>query len=402
VSKRSGRWQGPALFVATALGMAALWGCRALTHAQAGGGWDMPPETVGIVTVEARPWRESATLLATLAPIASVELRTEVGGRLAEVGFTSGASVSRGAVVARLDTSVEEAQLRAVEAELRALTLKRDRIDQVTDGTSRMERDQATADVDAAAARADALRAQIRQKTVIAPFAGRAGVRTLHPGQVVEPGTLLTTLVSASSAIYADAWVPQTLLPKLPAGAKVTVRLGDATAPATVETVEPIADPSRRAVRMRATLDPAPPGWLPEMSAQVEVPTGDEVERPVVPATAIVWSPAGALVYRVTSGEKGDTVTAAAVTVLADLGDEVVLSGGVDAGARIVSDGAFKLHEGSAVKAADPADAKAGDAKAVGAKAADPAGAKAADGNAADSKGGSSDAKPAAAEASGG
>ncbi len=356
MSKRSGRWQGPALVAVTALVLLAVWGVRTWSRADAGGGWQMPPETVGMVSVEARPWRATSTLLASLAPIASVDVRTEVGGRLVEVGFDSGAQVARGAVLARLDTTVEEAELRSVEAELNALTLRRNRTAElaVDHGASQMDVDQAVADVDAATARADALRARIRQKTVVAPFAGRAGVRHHHPGQVVDPGVLLTTLVGTSTALFVDFWVPQTLLSSLPVGERVTVRLDGVAADAVVEVIEPAADAGRRAVLVRARLDPAPPGWLPAMSAQVDVPTAGEVSRVVVPATALVWSPAGVLVYRVVPGEGGaEKVTANPVEVLSNLGDVVVLASGLDAGARIVTDGSFKLHEGAAVRTAD-------------------------------------------------
>lgn len=347
-----GAWQGPLLVGITLFTMASLWSLRNMTRAEAGGAWEMPPETVGIAAAEARPWRTSRTLLADLAPLASIEVRTEVPGRLSEVAFTSGQSVARGAVLARLDASVEEAELRAVEAELRALTLKRERVAAVADASAtRMELDEATAAVDAAQARADALRASIRQKVLVAPFAGRTGVRTLHPGQVVAAGTLLTELVADSSTLYVDFWVPQTLLATVPTGAPVTVRLGEATASATIDVVEPSADATRRAVKVRARLDPAPPGWLPEMSAQVEVPTEVEAPRVVVPAPAIVWSAAGPLVYRVVPGEGAEKVSATPVRVLSDQGDEVVLESGLEPGARIVTEGAFKLHEGSAVTA---------------------------------------------------
>jgi RND family efflux transporter MFP subunit len=355
----AGQWrQGSALVAVTVLAMLGIWAARAWSRADDGGGWQMPPETVTIVTAEVRPWRETRTLLANLASAASVDVRTEVGGRLVQVGFESGAQVQRGAVLARLDAGIEVAELRSAEAELQALTLRRGRTAQLAaeNGASQMDLDQVTADVAAATARADALRARIRQKTVVAPFDGRVGVRRHHPGQVVDPGVSLTSLVSTSTALFADFWVPQTLLASLPVGGPVTVRLDGATAEAVVEVVEPSADAARRAVLVRARLDPAPPGWLPAMSAQVDVPTTGEVPRVVVPATALVWSPAGVMVYRVVDGEDGaQTVTANPVEVLSNLGDEVVLASGLDGGTRIATDGAFKLHEGSAVRAAEVA-----------------------------------------------
>lgn len=346
------RWQGPALFMFTALGLAGLWSARA--RSQGGEGFEMPPEVVTIRVAEARPWRSTSTLPATLAPLASIEVRTEVGGRLVQVGFESGEAVAQGQVLAKLDTAAEEAELRAAQAEQRAIALRYGRLSQVEadGGATKMELDQTSSDAEAAAARVDAVRARIRQKTVLAPFAGRMGLRRHHPGQVVDPGSQLATLVATSSALYADVWAPQTLLPALPLGAKVVLRLDAGRAEATVEVIEPQADPARRAVLVRARLDPAPAGWLPGMAAQVEVPTTAEEPRVVVPASALQWSPAGVLVYRVVAGDSGKVVTANPVEVLADLGGEVVLANGLDAGASIVTDGAFKLHEGSAVSPA--------------------------------------------------
>lgn len=360
MSDRGGRWQGPALVGATVLVLAGVWGIRTWSHAGEGGGWSMPPEAVGMVTAEARPWRTTSTLLATLAPEASVDVRAEVGGRLVEVGFESGQDVSRGTVLARLDTSIEEANLRALEANLRALTLRRDRTAELAAerGATRMDLDQLSADVDAATAQADALRAQIRQKTIVAPFAGKAGVRHHHPGQVIDPGVLLTSLVRAADAVFVDLWVPQTLLPSLPLGETITVRLDQTSAPATVEVIEPSADTSRRSVLVRARVSPTPPGWLPGMTAQVDVPTAEEAPRVVIPSTALVWSPVGELVYRVVPGpEGGEIVTANPVVVLTNLGDEIVLASGLDAGAKITTDGSFKLHEGAAVQPAPPPSA---------------------------------------------
>lgn len=352
------RWQGPALLAATALAVAGIAWLRTWAAADPGGGWQPAPEVVTITEARARPWQPTRTLLATLAPVASVEVRTEVGGRLVSLDFDSGAAVAAGEVLARLDTAVEEAELRAVTAELRAIGLRRDRLAQLASerGASRMEVDQADADADAATARADALRARIRLKTLVAPFSGRAGVRRHHPGQVVDPGTALTTLVADADAVFADAWVPQNLLPTLSVGTPVSVRLGDVVAPGQIETLEPSGDPTRRAVLVRMRVSPIPVGWLPGLSAQVAVPIGEEAPRVVVPAAALQWSPAGVLVYRAVPAEGGLVAAASPVEVLAELGDEVVLARGLEPGAAVIATGAFKLREGAPVRAAGAPD----------------------------------------------
>ncbi len=355
MSEAGTRWPGVALVAATVLTLAGLWALRAAMSGGGGAGWSMPPESVGMVVAAEQPWRSSHRVLATLAPEATLDVRTEVGGRLAEVGFVSGQEVAQGTVLARIDASLEEAELRGAEAEVAVLRLRRDRTAQLAAerGVSTMEVDQAEADVRLAESRADALRSRIRQKLLVAPFAGRTGIRHHHPGQVVDPGVRLTTLVKRSDDVFVDAWLPQTLVASLPVGSVLEVRLDDRVATAEVEVVEPAADPARRSVQVRARVSPAPEGWLPGMSVQVEVPAGDEVLRVVIPSTAIVWSPVGALVYRVVPTEGGgQVVTANPVEVYERQGDDVVLASGLAAGAQIATDGAFKLHEGAVVQAA--------------------------------------------------
>lgn len=348
------RWLGPAIVAATLLLLASAWALRNATAASEGGGSWASAEVVTMAPVEVHPFRPTSTLVGTLAAVESVTLRTEAGGRLVDVGFTSGARVAKGAVVARLDTAIEVAELEAARAAQRALDLRRDRIAPLADarGASRMSADQAVADAEAAAARIQALQARIRQKTVVAPFDGVAGLRHHHPGQVVDPGTVLTTLVRDTPAVFVDLWVPQTMLPSLPEGAQVRVLAQGGEALGTVEVIEPQADARRRAVQVRARIDPAPTGWLPGLAVQAQVPTGEEAPRVVVPATALQWSPAGPLVYRVVSGEEGGPVAQAVpVTILSDRGDTVVLEEGPSEGDTLIVEGAFKLREGAAVEA---------------------------------------------------
>lgn len=351
-TEAGGRWQGPALLTGTALVLVAGWALRAAsTGGGEDGGFTMPPETVGVAVAAARPWQATATLLGTLAPIEAVTLRVEVGGRLTEVGFTSGAAVQRGEVLARLDAAVEQAELRAAEAELKALSLRRERLVAMVAerGASEMDRDQAVADEAAASARVQGLQARIRQKLVVAPFNGRAGLRNHHPGQVVDPGTVLTAVVSDTTAVYADLWVPTALLAGLSPGTALRLRVGDHAADGTIEVIEPLADAERRAVAVRARVETAPVGWLPGASVQADVPTGASAEHVVIPSIALQTSAVGTLVWRVAPGEHGEIVQAQPVTVLADLGGEVVLDGGLSVGDRFVTDGAFKLQEGSAI-----------------------------------------------------
>src|SRR5215468_4744628 len=78
------------------------------------------PEPVEVVTVAVatpREHRETTTAIGTVLALESITLRNELPGTVREVSLTPGAIVDAGTVLVALDTSVEKADLRALEAQ---------------------------------------------------------------------------------------------------------------------------------------------------------------------------------------------------------------------------------------------------------------------------------------------
>ena len=120
----------------------------------------------------------------------------EIAGTVTSIKFESGQTVKQGDVLVELDSSVERAQLAALEAR-RELAVTN------TDRTRALVQSQAIAksqlDTDEAAlksSRSDlsALQATIGKKVVRAPFSGRLGIRNVNLGQYLQPGTAITVL----------------------------------------------------------------------------------------------------------------------------------------------------------------------------------------------------------------
>ena len=108
-------------------------------------------------------------------PLQGVAVSPEIPGITHEIAFESGAEVSKGDLLVRLDASLEEAQLRALEAqeELARLNLVASAAFAAGTSVSQSELDAAEATLKQAQGNADAIRATIPKKTIRAPFAGR-------------------------------------------------------------------------------------------------------------------------------------------------------------------------------------------------------------------------------------
>jgi membrane fusion protein (multidrug efflux system) len=358
---KSKRRQWIAFVVGLLVVVGVLVGAKAgqiVTMVRAGESFVPPPEAVTAAKVEAAEWEPSRPAIGSLVAVRGVTLAAEVPGTVREIAFESGRSVRRGALLVKLDTSAEEAQLAAARAEASLARLGHARAQRLRQGEAN-----AQADLDAAEARAkqaDAtvanLRAIIAKKTIRAPFDGRIAIRQVELGQVVSPGSPIASLQSVSP-IHADFWLPQQALAELELGQRARVRtdtFGDHEWTGEITTINPEVDPATRNVRVRATL-PNDDGRLrPGMFVKVEVLSAEKRRVLAIPATAVIFAPYGDSVFAIEEkkDEAGKTTAVARQKFIRTgerRGDVVAVTSGLDAGETIVSSGAFKLRNGVTV-----------------------------------------------------
>ena len=234
-----------------------------------------PPESVSSAVVREEKWQGTLTAIGSITAVQGVTITPEIPGIIHEITFESGAVVSKGDLLVRLDTSLEEAQLRALEAqeELARLNLTRERTLRSQNMVSQAELDAAEATLKQTQGNADAIRATIQKKTIRAPFAGRLGIRLVNLGQYMDTGKPIVSL-QALTPVYADFSLPQQELARLKTG--MSVRVTTDTYPGrefegTLTAINPDLDQSTRSVGLQATF--ANPDQLlrPGMFARAEV-----------------------------------------------------------------------------------------------------------------------------------
>ncbi len=325
---------------------------------QAGKSFTPPPEAVTTAKVEAAEWLPTRPAVATLVAVRGVTLGAEIPGTIREIHFDSGQSVRKGAVLVKLDTSTEEAQLQAAQADAKLAKENLDRALELRKGEANTP-----ADLDAARTRATqaeataaSLRATIAKKIIQAPFDGRVAIRQVELGQVVSPGTPVASLQSVSP-IYAEFWLPQQSLADVQVGQKVrmtTDTFPGRTWEGSISTVNTEVDVATRNVKVRATF-PNPDGRLrPGMFANVEVLAGAPRRVRVIPSTAALFAPYGDSVFVLeekpdAAGKPGLVATQRFVRLGERRGDLVAVESGLKEGEVVVSSGAFKLRSGAAV-----------------------------------------------------
>jgi membrane fusion protein (multidrug efflux system) len=312
------------------------------------------PATVTTARAVQETWRSTIHAVGSLESFQGVSIRAEIEGRVVHVAFDSGARVQAGDVLVEMDTSTEAAQLRSNEATARlaALNLERNRGLRQNSTNTQAELDAAEATAAQAEAAIEATKATLAKKRIVAPFAGRVGIRTVNVGQFLNKGDLVVTL-EATDPIYADFAVPQQDVTQLKTGLAVAVSV-DAfpgrTFSGRIEAIDPRLSTTTRNVRVRATLPNADETLRPGMFAQVEVQLPEERTLVVLPGTSVVYSPYGDSIYVVAKDEKGALVAQQRfVKVGPRRGDQISVLEGVKDGEDVVSSGQGKLRPGAPV-----------------------------------------------------
>lgn len=327
--------------------------------AASGAAMVMPPETVTAAPVREEEWENRFTATGSITAVQGVTIAGEMGGKVAAIDFESGATVQAGDLLVRLDTSAEEAQLRATEAAavLAQINLERARDLRAKGTNAPADFDIADAQAKQAAAQVDGIRAAIAKKMIRAPFAGRLGLRLINLGQIVREGEPITTLQTLDP-IYVNFSLPQQRLSALATGTTVRVTT-DAVSGAVFEgkinALNSEVDTVTRNVRVQATIaNPEEKLWS-GMFANVEIvlPTKEKVL--IVPITAVQYAPYGDSVFIVEekknekSGQMEKMLRQQFVRLGSARGDFVTVVDGLKSGEVVVTSGGFKLRSGATV-----------------------------------------------------
>ncbi len=314
-----------------------------------------PPQMVATVEARRLPWQPTLDAMGDLRALNGADLSFEAAGVVESLSFASGADVAKGVVVAKLRLDDEPAklvQLRA-QADLAAINLQRDTRQFQAQAVSHAIVDTDHATLLANQAAVVAQQALIDEKTLVAPFAGRLGVRQVDLGQYLQPGTKVVTL-QALDPIAADFYVPQQDVGHLKLGEQVSIRTDAFPGrdfAAAISAITPQVDQASRTVLVRAIVRNTDRALIPGMFVNVTVVTGQPEQRLTLPSAAISFAPYGDTVFVVQRDPAGGHAVVHQVTVATGetRGDQVAVVSGLKPGDVVVTAGQTKLHDGTPV-----------------------------------------------------
>ncbi|WP_170334893.1 efflux RND transporter periplasmic adaptor subunit [Ruegeria arenilitoris] len=307
-------------------------------------------ESVEAITTELSSFSRKIRLPGEVVLRDHVVLHSQHAGQIARLGFQPGDVVESGQLLVQLDIGMENAQLIGARAEVALARLGLERAEKLLEsGSANQARlDQARATYDIARSNVEVIEQTIEQKTIRAPFSGQTRPGQLTVGQYLTSGSEVARITDQHEIIWIDFRLPQ-FLGDPPVGAAIGViaRSNENwTGPIISRDAGVSSDTRTRLYRVELR------GLEAALShgSFVEVEVALDAPIPVVelPSSALQSDAYGQFVNLLVPGEQEGTFRANRrdVTGVQYYGERVLISGGLEAGLLVATDGAFKLYPG--------------------------------------------------------
>ena len=291
---------------------------------------------------------QSLSLVGKLEADQSVDVATEVTGKIIYITSKENKGVTRGELLLKIDDRKARALLHEASAYLKDEQRKLRELNQLVkrNAVTQTAADSQQAVVDIAKARYELANVEFDNHSIIAPFSGMLGLVNFSEGKLVQAGDKLLTL-DTLSRMRLDLQVPERYLSQLEAGLSVSVTTsawGDKTFTGKIVAINSRINPETLNLRVRIEFEnkktQLKPGML--VLANVDFPAVDVL---IIPVQALEYSGTKRFVYVINDG----VVKRTEVKLGERIKNQVLITDGLNKGESIVIQGLVKIRDGGKV-----------------------------------------------------
>ncbi len=285
----------------------------------------------------------------SVLPNESLELKSEVSGKITSISFREGKQVRKGELLIQTNDDEIEAQLekQKYNQKLNQDNEFRQRKLLEKDAISQEEYDNALNRLNTTDADIRLLETQLDKTRIRAPFEGIIGLRFVSEGAYISPSTVIATLYNISPAKIEFA-VPGRYSTQVVPGRKIRFTIeGDLKFyEGAVYAIEPRIDPDTRTLKIRAMADNKSGNLLPGQFVKVEVILESSANAILVPTEAVIPEQEGKKVFILENGKAKEVFIETGIRTANSL---EVLSG-LKANDTLLTTGILQLRQGMEVQ----------------------------------------------------
>lgn len=311
-----------------------------------GGG---PGISVEGIIVERKPFNSNLEVSGSIEANESVILRSEVAGLVTGIYFKEGTNVSKGAVLVKVNDRDIQAQLREAQTKQNLSATNESRAKQLLQkgAISQEEYDTSLADLQSLKSQSQLIRAQLAKTSIIAPFSGKIGLRSISVGEYLTPSTQIANLLS-TNPVKISFSVPEKYVGQIKLNASISFKTdaSNKTYTGKVFAIEPGINQDTRTLQIKALAANPNGELLPGSFAQVKLALSTLNDAILVPSEAVIPVLKGKIVY-VSKDGKAKQVNVEAGTRTAE---RILITAGLNVGDTVLTTGSMSLKPDAPVK----------------------------------------------------
>jgi multidrug efflux system membrane fusion protein len=319
--------------------------------------------------------------LGTVQALNTVPVHSQVDGQLVEIAFTEGQHVKKGDVLAKIDPRLfqaaldqalakkgqDEANLISADKDLtraKTLVVRNFETQQVVD-QQQAKVDALKASIKADEAAIESTRTQLDYTTITSPIEGRAGIRQIDIGRIIHANDstplVVLTQTQPSTVVFT---LPQILLEPVREAmdrGPVDVTALDQNNVKTLGTgklllIDVVIDQATATIRLKALFPNADERLWPGEFVNARLKLATESSALTIPSTALQRGPNGLFTWVVGTDQKAEMRPIRTGPPTDAL---TIVTGGLDAGEHVVTEGYYRLQPGVPVAVQAPKERSA-------------------------------------------
>jgi len=255
--------------------------------------------------VKYETFENEIVLTGSLLANESVELASEISGKIDNIYFKEGEYVKEGKLLVQTNVADLEANLKRLKytAQLNAETEKRQKQLLEKEAISKEEYDIAFTNLKTTQAEIDALQAEIDKSRIRAPFTGYIGLRYVSEGSYITPTSQIASLYNVDP-IKIEFSVPSRYSGLVKKGSEITFTSEAETKEreAKVYAIEPQIDPVTRTLSVRAQAPNPNNTLIPGQFIRINLSLENRENAILIPTTAIMPKADGHTVFIIKEG----------------------------------------------------------------------------------------------------
>lgn len=275
----------------------------------------------------------------------SASIHPTVDGKVVEILFKADQRVKKGMPLVRLDDQHERLAVRLAEVAMKEAKRQAERFKKLAPAGSvpvaRMET--AITEYESAIVRLDQAKANLADRTVVAPFDGIIGLTNIDVGDRITDETMIATLDDRSTLLV-EFVVPEEFAGNIEVGDPLTVRPWmdqDRAMNGEISAVDSRINQTSRSLRVRARIPNPGDTIRPGTAFDVRMSFVGKA-YPSVREVAVSWSGEGAYLWRVTDGKAEKVI----VKLIRREKGRILIDGPLEEGDLIVVEGVQGLRPG--------------------------------------------------------